>query len=348
VFYIFIGLVQIMTRLIFLLFLTISCNNYRITSMAAVDSQITGAGEITYLGSAGYLISYKNKSILTAPFFSNPPLEKVLFGNISANTSVIDRYFPQNTNPDALLIGHAHYDHLLDIPYISQKYMPDTKIYGSVTAQNILAPVFGQSKIITINKYAASQENVGAWFIINSDQQKGAIRFMAIESGHAPHVGLPGFNFSLFKGKITEPLMALPEKAEGWKEGQTFSFLIDFIVDDGEIDFRIFYQDAASPPPLGLPSSVLLKDGRQIDLAILCVPGYQQVEDYPEAFIKVLNPKNIILGHWENFFAPYTQNPDSLQPVPFLNPADFINRLEKVLSQDAKWYLPAPGTKFLF
>ncbi len=337
-----------MIRFVFVIFLMISCSAYRISTSGTIDSQASGSVEVTYLGSAGYLISYKNKSILTAPFFSNPPLEKVLFGNISVDTSAIDRYFPQNSNPDALLIGHAHYDHLLDIPYISRKYIPNAKIYGSVTTQNILTPVLGQSKIIAINKYAASQENKGAWLIINSDQQKGAIRFMAIESGHAPHVGLPGFNFSLFKGKITEPLMALPEKAEGWKEGQTFSFLIDFIADDGEIDFRIFYQDAASPPPLGLPSSALLKDGRQIDVAILCVPGYQQVEDYPEAFIKALNPKNIILGHWENFFAPYTQNPDSLQPVPFLNPSDFIDRLEKVLPQDANWYLPAPGTKFLF
>ncbi len=291
--------------LVFILFF-LSCSSYKITtSQSIINNGQTGVS-VQYLGTGGYVISYRGQTILTAPFFSNPSIDEVLFQNIATDTSIVDSYFPKNIKPDAMLVGHAHYDHLLDIPYISKKYIPGTKIYGSMTTKNILSVELDSSKIIVLNKFATSKKNMGKWIEINPQNKKGYFRFMAIKSGHAAHVGLPQFNFTLFEGKIKSPLKTLPENADGWKEGQTFSFLIDFINEDGTIDFRIFYQDAASQAPQGIPPAFFIDGNKRIDLAILCVPGYKQVINYPEAFVKALNPKIIILGHWEDFFADYT------------------------------------------
>ena len=38
----------------------------------------------------------------------------------------------------AILVGHSHYDHLMDVPLIARRYVPNATIYGSLTTKRIL------------------------------------------------------------------------------------------------------------------------------------------------------------------------------------------------------------------
>lgn len=40
---------------------------------------------------------------------------------------------------------------------------------------------------------------------------------------------------------------------------------------------------------------------------ILCVASWDEVADDPDALLKVLQPRYVLLGHWEDFFTPYEQ-----------------------------------------
>ena len=71
--------------------------------------------KITYLGTGGFLIERGQSAILTAPFFSNNSLSRVGLWNLKVKESTISRYIPNLKNVQAILVGHAHYDHLLDI-----------------------------------------------------------------------------------------------------------------------------------------------------------------------------------------------------------------------------------------
>src|SRR5262249_48747929 len=58
---------------------------------------------------------------------------------IHSDPIVIDRWFGA-ADPDtrAIITGHGHYDHLLDVPYVWSK-TPSAMIYGNIASQHLLA-----------------------------------------------------------------------------------------------------------------------------------------------------------------------------------------------------------------
>ena len=92
---------------------------------------------------------------------------------------------------------------------------------------------------------------------------------MAVRSEHAPIF----LHHQFAPGTYDKPLTEIPTKASDWKEGQTIAYVIDFLDDAGQVDFRIFYQDAGSTPPLGIPPDDDVVGTRRFDVAVLCMPG---------------------------------------------------------------------------
>jgi len=298
---------------------------------------------IAYLGTGGYLIRQGERAILTAPFFSHPPMLKVVLGQIKPNQDRIDRALYDMKSDlapvPAILVGHAHYDHLMDIPYIAGKYTPDAVVYGSRTMFHTLAPALCECRRVAVNPYAATAKGDGRWIVPRKER---TIRFMPLVSEHAPH--FMGLKF--FTGDYKKDLTALPTRAYGWKEGQTFAYLIDFLAEDGKtVMFRIHFQDSASNPEYGFPPQFENpRDKRRVDLAILCVASFKEVRDYPKAILKELKPRHVLLGHWENFFRPLPAEKEKLTTVPNTDVQDFIREMQKHLPGDAKYILPRPGT----
>lgn len=291
--------------------------------------------EIQYLGSGGYRLSRGSDLVLLAPFFSNPGLlAAASFRSIIADTEAIDRWLPDVSTAAAILVGHAHYDHLLDIPRIAQKHAPEAIIYGSASVAHILAAIPElKSRVVVLNEQAYSPGGQEQWIRIPGTQ----VRFLPIVSGHAPHIA--GIKF--MQGRFSSDLEQLPRRAKQWKEGLTLAYLIEFLADDGVTPiFRIHYQDAVSAPPLGFPPP----DKGSIDVAITCLPGHNQVQGYPQDLLNAISVRHVIMGHWEDFFRPYTQDPAQLRAVRFSKPEDFIKRVDLVLPDDGQRSLLAPGS----
>ena len=301
--------------------------------------------QIRYLGAGGVLFQRGRDSIMTAPFFSNPSLLRVALGRIEYDPRAADRSLGpiaadiKDTN--AILVGHAHYDHLMDLPYIKETYLPKARIYGSDTARYIMAayPGVPHDDVVSVEHSLGEAHRSGKWWKVST-----RVRFMALRSEHAPIV----FHHKFVPGTYDKPLQEIPTKASDWREGQTIAYLIDFLDDAGGIDFRIFYQDAGSTPPLGIPPDDDAVGMRRFDVAVLCIPGFDQVEGYPEAIVTRLNPRFVVGIHWENFFEPFPGNPLEFHPVPTLDPARFIARLNKALPPDATFLMPVPGTWLQF
>lgn len=315
------------------------------------DPAYPTAVQVKYLGAGSVLIKRGDDSLLTAPFFSNPSMLRVAFGEIRPLPEQIERFLGPTGGKDlagatAVLVGHAHYDHLMDVPYIKKKYLPLAKIYGSETMKNTLA---GDSALKADDVVSVEER---AWSVSLPEQPEKPVewwpknprrlRFMALKSEHAPVFA--GLKF--FEGHYRKPLQALPTSAWNWLEGQTLAYLIDFLGADGKtVEFRIHYQDAASTAPLGFPPRFSEPpDQRPVDLAIVCMPGFDQVEGYPEAIMKRLKPRAVVIIHWENFFALLPDDPHGLRIVPTVNADRFLARLKSALPEGASYKLPAPGT----
>lgn len=256
-----------------------------------------------YLGVGGYLLRWQGEALLFAPSFSNPATLGQPPLTVLADNAKIDRLMPAAADVSMLLVGHAHYDHLLDVPRILQTHTPQAKVYGSQTMGHILAAVIPHERIVDAESVMAVGAKPGQWFY----SPKRQIRAMAIKSEHSPHM----FGIKLLTGSYDQDLTELPTSVFGWKEGQTLAWLVDLLDEQGRPVYRIHYQDAGSTAPLGLPPQ--LPDSKRVDVAVLCAGAWNQSPAYPEILLKRLQPRLTVIGHWEDFFGNDPHVPQALR-----------------------------------
>ena len=300
------------------------------------DSEYERTVQVRYLGVSGLSIRIGKDHIITAPFYSCPGLGRVLQGSIEPRRELILKLAPPLDDVQAVLVGHSHYDHLMDVPVLAQERLPKgCVIYGSRTAAHILAAAELEQRIEVVNDHAGDYDRPGTWRPIGA-----RFRIMALRSDHAPHFA----GIRVYDGVYDEDLEELPTSAGGWRLGVTFAYLID-VLDAGSSRpvFRIYYQDAAADPPAGIPPP--LHDGKPVDLAVLCTAAFHQVDRHPEAIIMATSPRFVLATHWEDFFRPQTE---ALAAVPGTDLEEFLRRLGRVMPRGGEHWMPAPGTLFRF
>lgn len=303
------------------------------SSLAAGEDAVT----LQYLRCGGWLIRRGDAAIMTGPFFSNPSFLRTGVATIATDPEAVEANLKNVAgvgDVSAILVGHAHYDHLMDTPYVATHHATRAVVYGSETTGHVLAAVPELAgRVEVINDRAAQGDAPGKFTSVAG----GRIRFMPIVSEHAPHF----MGIKLYGGKLDHDLEELPRRAGKWKEGQTFAYVIDFMSEDGaRVDFRIHYQDSASSPPFGHPPRFGGADDAPYDVAILCGASHTQVDDYPEAIVKRLSPRKALVGHWEDFFIPTTAE---LKFVRANDVPAFLRRLDACLATGTERVLAKPG-----
>lgn len=374
----------------------------RITSTAVVLAAMAGCGgsttdgeadqieaqgplEIRFLGVGGFLIRYGGDAILTPPLYSNPNILATVAGTAKADRELIDRLSQGQPldEVDAILVGHAHYDHLMDLPYIWPKtdnawifgnrtmrhllgaYAPDRPPQcAGVPAQDVQIP---RDRVVQLDDPLGVLEDHPVDYRMCPDQWNGEgaesggwvhvegtnVRFRPLCSHHPDQFGSVHFG----EGSIGADLCAPPKQAETWREGATLAYLIDFLEPaTGEPLYRLYYQDAPTEAPIGHASPDLLEE-KAVDVAMLCVGNFAQVSEQPGAILRSLTPRYSVGGHWEDFFRTQDQ---PIRPLPFhdmsVYSASAIQALGDHLepevvvngeAQIARQWLPQPGTTFL-
>lgn len=303
-------------------------------------SHDTGFAEpkITYLGVGGWLLNWKDEGLLFAPSFSNPGFPPLL---VRPNPTRIDAHMPPVPEVGVLLIGHAHYDHLLDVPHIMQQQARNATAYGNATVGHTLAAVDPPLRFVNVEpKMVRVHCRTPECYLADPEAQWtriGHIRFMAIQSKHAPHIA----GLDLLEGSYYEGLETLPTYVRNWKEGTTLAFLVDLLDDDLKTPiYRLHYQDSASNPPYGFPP--LMPDGKRVDVVIMCGASTDQVVGYPDALLRYLHPRLLLIGHWEDFF-----DNDLNQPPRLLRrqrEGDMLDRISRDFPT-LKKFMPYPLTE---
>ncbi|MFN7976330.1 MAG: MBL fold metallo-hydrolase [Acidobacteriota bacterium] len=304
---------------------------YSAASMAAGDEL-----ELRFLGVAGWTLRRGSAMIMTGPFYSNPSFLRTGLLTIESKPEIVDRFLPDVSDAQAILVGHAHYDHLMDVPYVARAKATHATIYGSKTMAHILAAVPElRGRVQEVETRASDGERPGEW-VYTSDR---AIRFMAMKSEHAPHF----FGIKLYGGTLDRDLAELPRRAGGWKEGQTLSYCIDFLDPDGTIAFRVHFQDSASNAPIGMPPAMSGRDAKDWDAVIFTGASFHEVKGYPETLLMALHPRRAFMSHWEDFFIPHDA---PLHVVRATNVAKLCRRLEGKLPRGTELVVSLPGATY--
>ena len=315
------------------------------------DGQCRDTVEVTYLGVSGMLIRHGSDILLTGPSFTNPPWQRVILPSFTTvpDSQLIEALLPRAADDaKAILVGHAHYDHLLDVPYIARKRARGATIYGSSTVRHILMGDPHLNAGVRVDTFAASEvsspQRVGTWKYIRESK----MRIMALRANHAPNARLPFglFRYTYARGRITSDQPDLPRTTRGWRQGEVYAYVVDILASDRATPiFRIYYQDAASGPPYALLPSFTGDGARGVDVAILCVGNYGNVPDSPGGIIRATQPRLALLGHWEGFFRRQNQ---PLRLIRGTNTNRLIERISAALPQGSGWLMPRPRTTIRF
>ncbi|HTJ47304.1 MAG TPA: hypothetical protein VL463_34630 [Kofleriaceae bacterium] len=315
---------------------------------AVVDASPPTPLTVQWLGVQGYLLSHGGESVLTAPLFTRASLVDVsVNAPTPADTAAIDANLPPLDDLRAIVSGHAHYDHLMDVPRVMTAHAPSALLYANLSARHIFAALapdscgtppasidqIDRARVIALDDPLASAVDyrncpssrpegaplAGSWVRVPGSH----IRLYAICSEHPAQVGIYHFG----AGSIDADLCALPSSAGGWLEGRTLAFLIDFLDDADQPAFRIYYQDAPTNAPIGNPPADVIAD-HPVDVALLNVGNYDQVRDQPTEILQTLTPRFAISGHWEDFFQPLSS---PLTPLPFENVDTYRARADALM-----------------
>ncbi|MBX3187727.1 MAG: MBL fold metallo-hydrolase [Labilithrix sp.] len=308
---------------------------------------------VRFLGVGGFALEHGDQTVVTAPLFTRASMVQVSTGlPVTADKPAITKGLADvnAAHVRAIVSGHAHYDHLLDVP-AAMGLLPQATLYANRSAKNLLAayapdrdakcsgstaasPLISRSRVVAMDDPAASTVDYqncpekrpegapleGKWVRVPGSN----VRVLAVCSEHPHQVGPIHFA----PGDVTEEPCTPPSNMNQWREGLPLAFLIDFL--DPKTDaptFRVFYQDAPTNAPIGLAPPSLMK-GKRVDLALLCVGTYQNVDDAPTKTLNALSPRYAIGGHWEDFFRSADEPP---QPIPFLDVATWATKARAAL-----------------
>ena len=313
---------------------------------------------VQYLGCNNLLIKYKEETILFDPFFSNNRGLKAALGKIKFNEGYfkkgswfVNRNNNSFSNINSVFISHSHYDHLLDLAYLLEKDSLPTNalIYGDQSTKNVIKNFIKNRKFNNSENFVYKNKLKNKnWIKISNN-----MRVLIIPSSHAPHFRhvhfMKGHTDSMYFNNFKSSTQLV--KANQFKEGKTYAFIVDLLERDSVIKYRILIKGAGCEINEGKIEDELIED-KKIDLAILQIASANFTNCYPQNILNQIKPEHVLLTHWENFFNPYA--PKKIKTVNATNFNFFFKKVKSVdrdldsLKLSDKYSLPMPGTMHVY
>lgn len=299
---------------------------------------------VRYLGVSGVYFEWQGVGVLSAPFFSHQNLLRVATGKGRIDNEAIDRGMQgvPNGRAVAILLGHAHHDHLFDVPQVARLH-PKAVVYANRTGINLLA---AEGELAA--RTQALNDQLGAWIRLrDAEGNPLPVRLMALPSPHAKQGPLFRWAPGSQRTPATKELRSLPLRS--MKAGTPLAFVLDFLSpDNDEVVARVYLQDAATEG-LGLSPTEQYPQlaDHPFDLAVLCIASHHLAKGFPEELISDLEPRHVLVSHYRDFFRP-PHKPIRFAPLLTNGKAnDFLERVGAAVDvldrPQLEWTAPSCG-----
>lgn len=225
--------------------------------------------ELTWLGTAGFRLAYQDTVVLIDPYVTRLPLTDLLRRRVvPPSQEAIARWIDR---ADAILVGHTHFDHALDVPAIARR--TGCKVYGSQSLANLMQLYQLREQAVVVEPHR--------------DYEVGPFKFHFVPSQHSKlQLGLR----VPFSGELTcDHVDELTPQA--YRCGQVWGIHIEVA------GTRFYHQGSAD----------LLEDelkDRNVDVFLCGISGRRFTEKYIERIVRRLAPQVIVPTHYDDFFRP--------------------------------------------
>ena len=307
---------------------------------------------LRYFGAGGLYVRWKSTEILLGPFFTNQSLFRAAgVGHVVSDGERVRQKLTADgldvSNVTAILAGHSHYDHIGDVPFVARELTPKATIYVNDSGVNAL------HAYDDLRERTRSYEHSGAFAV-------GDIVVTPVPSEHAPQFCRWQIRLCQYAPGAVEHSWTRSwdqHKLRDLRGGNTHAFVID-LKEGGATLFRIYYNDAAAGETYGIPR---MNDGVPFDVAVLCLANWNHARRYPDALLKSIQPKHVLVAHFENFFS--REDKRWTFPPLMTNGAanEFMKRLSTTMPStgvpptndfcgvaDDRWSIAVPGSWLTF
>ena len=246
---------------------------------------------LSFLGTAGFTLAFegdKTTTVVIDPYLSRPSLGQCLLRPLEPDPLAVAKFVPQ---ADAVLVGHSHFDHVLDAPEVCRQT-------GAL--------LFGSKATMHIGRAAGLPEHQLRETFGGEDYLCEGVRLRALPSVH----GRVYFGRIPLPGDLDAP-PPWPPRLRELPHGQVFNWEVE-----GQ-GLTVVHIDSAD-----FIDEALL--GRRADVLCLCAIGRVHRPNYTARAIELLRPKYVVPCHYDYFFGPLGE-PTRLLPGVALE--DFLDEI---------------------
>jgi L-ascorbate metabolism protein UlaG (beta-lactamase superfamily) len=258
--------------------------------------------ELQWLGTAGFRLSYEGHTILIDPYFSRPTLGRVL-----SRSTLPSRSEPESVvlpSVDAILVGHTHFDHALDVPPLAKRH--GCRTYGSSSLDRLM-------RLHSLDDLS-----------------------VRVETGRTYPIG--PFEVSFVPSQHSKLLLGMKVPAAGELTCETLDGLNGSAYRCGEVygihvavAGRSFYHQGSA----NLVDEAVVH--RDVDYFLCGISGRGFTDRYLERILTRLEPRIVIPTHYDNFFVPLDEEIDFLTNVDvggFVDEVGEVSRSFQIRSLD--------------
>ncbi len=269
------------------------------------DDELAAPGEggvrVRWLGTAGFALEHQGTTVLFDPYLTRASLLRCISSRLVSDARAIAAHTPR---ADAIVVGHTHFDHALDVPAIAA--LTGARVYGSRSAVTLCrASGLPEARLHDVEGSPGAEAVVA---------EVGPFELRFHPSAHS--------RFALgrvpFPGEIAD-CDQVPLRLQHYRCGAVFA-----------VEIRV-----AGRTILHLGSAELIESTlpvREPDLLLLCAAGWTSSPELPERVARAVSPRAVLLSHWDDFFRSIDK---PARPLPALQLPRLVERLERA-NRDAR------------
>jgi L-ascorbate metabolism protein UlaG (beta-lactamase superfamily) len=239
---------------------------------------------VRWLGTAGFAVEHAGHCVLVDPYLTRASLARCLAGRLLPDGAVIRAHAPR---ADAIVVGHTHFDHALDVPEVAR--LTGARVFGSRSAASLCRSAgVPDARVEVVEREPGSEPPT---------REVGPFSLRFVPSAHAPLL----FGRVPLLGDIAD-CEEVPARVWGYKCGAVFGVEI-------RVAGRTLYHVGSAQL---IDENV---DTKHVDLLLLCVAGWTSTRDFPERIARRLAPGAVLLSHWDDFLLPLQEPARALPAI---------------------------------